>query len=67
MRALDLAIEFAGGVSKLADKAGVRQSVISMARSRESVSPELALAIERATGGRVTKESLVWGNDKEAA
>jgi len=63
MEALDRAIEIMGGVGKLADAAGVRQSAISNARKRKSVSPDLALLIETATGGQVTKESLVWGDD----
>lgn len=67
MQALEKAIELTGGVGKLASAAGVRQSVISMARTRNSVSAKLAEKIEAATHGRVSKESLVWGDSNSRA
>jgi DNA-binding transcriptional regulator YdaS (Cro superfamily) len=67
MQALEKAIELTGGVGKLASAAGVRQSVISMARSRNSVSAKLAEKIEAATNGEVSKESLVWGDQNAKA
>ena len=57
------AINHCGGTSNLARAAGLKnRQVIDNALRRGSVSPELALAIEIATGGVVTKEVLVWGD-----
>ena len=50
MNALDVAIERAGGVGKLAAAIQVGQTVVSNWRSRESVPPEHCAAIELATG-----------------
>jgi len=50
MNALDMAIERAGGVGKLAAAIDVGQSVVSNWRARESVPPEHCAAIELATG-----------------
>lgn len=60
--ALEEAITRFNTPANLARAAGVTPQVINNARRRASVSPELALAIETATGGCVTKESLVWGD-----
>jgi len=61
------AIELLDGASNLARAANVSPQVINNAVRRGSVSPELALAIELATKGEVTKESLVWGDEKRKA
>ncbi len=50
MDALNLAIERAGGVGKLADAIQVGQSVVSNWRARESVPVEHCAQIELATG-----------------
>lgn len=61
MNALDKAIDHAGGVTALAEKLGVRQSVVSNWRTR-GVSPrvpaERCIAIEQATKGAVTRHDL---------
>ena len=58
MDALSKAIEFIGGVTKLAAAIGVGQNVVSNWKSRGQVPADKCLAIERATGGMVTKEQL---------
>ena len=67
MRAIDYlskAIEIAGGTSELARLADLNsRQVIDNALRRGSVSPDLARAIDAALDGKVTKESLVWGDD----
>jgi DNA-binding transcriptional regulator YdaS (Cro superfamily) len=49
--ALSRAIALKGSQDKLAAACGVTQAAISRATVRGRVSPELALAIHRATGG----------------
>lgn len=57
--ALNAAIDAAGGVSMLASAIGVGQSVISNWRARCTVpSASYCVAIERATGGAVTRRDL---------
>jgi DNA-binding transcriptional regulator YdaS (Cro superfamily) len=51
--ALSRAIALKGSQKKLAAACGVTQAAISRATVRGSVSPQLALAIHRATGGLV--------------
>jgi DNA-binding transcriptional regulator YdaS (Cro superfamily) len=61
MSPLDKAIEYAGGVTALAEKLGVRQSVVSNWRTRgdEPRAPaERCIAIEAATDGVVTRYDL---------
>lgn len=58
MEALDTAIKAAGGVNRLADRLGVRQSVVSNWRARKSVPPEHCAAIEKAVDGAVTRREL---------
>jgi DNA-binding transcriptional regulator YdaS (Cro superfamily) len=65
--ALEEAVSICETPSKLAALAEVSPQVINNARRRGTVSPELALAIECATNGRVAKERLVWGDEKKAA
>lgn len=61
MNPLDKAIEHAGGVTALAEKLGVRQSVVSNWRTRGTsprVPAERCIAIEQATDGAVTRQEL---------
>jgi len=57
--AIDAAISCVGGVARLADAVGVRQSAISNWRVR-GTQPNAAYcaAIERATNGQVTRKDL---------
>lgn len=73
MNPLDKAIEHAGGVTALAEKLGVRQSVVSNWRTRGAsprVPAERCIAIEHATGGAVTRQELrpdVFGEPAQKA
>jgi DNA-binding transcriptional regulator YdaS (Cro superfamily) len=73
MNALDKAIFLAGGVTALAEKLGVRQSVVSNWKTRGSnprVPAERCIAIEQATDGAVTRQELrpdVFGEPTPAA
>ena len=59
MKALDLAISTVGGVGKLALALGVTQPVISNWRARGTTPDAIhCVAIERATGGAVTRRDL---------
>ena len=61
MKPLDKAIEHAGGVTALADKLGVRQSVVSNWKTRgddPKVPAERCIDVERATDGVVTRYEL---------
>jgi DNA-binding transcriptional regulator YdaS (Cro superfamily) len=62
MNALDKAIEVAGGVTRLAEALGVRQSVVSNWRMRGKpkgrVPADRCLAIEQATNAAVTRNDL---------
>jgi DNA-binding transcriptional regulator YdaS (Cro superfamily) len=64
---LQEAIALFGTASNCAKAAGVTPQVISNAIQRESVSPKLAAAIEAATGGRITRARLVWGDTPKPA
>lgn len=55
---IEQAISLAGSQSKLAEACGVRQQSIWQAKETGRCSAELALQIERATGGRVTAPAL---------
>ena len=57
-QALQKAISLVGSQCKLAKKAGVSQPAISQAVQAGRVSARLALKIETATKGAVSKESL---------
>lgn len=65
------AIELAGSQRALAEKIGLSQQGISyLLNEAPQVSAEIAIAIERATDGRVTKEILrpdLFGSSKEHA
>ena len=58
MEALNLAIEAAGGVGKLASSIGVVQSAVSNWRVRGSVPVEHCTAIEFAVLGKITRKDL---------
>lgn len=53
--ALKRAIDFFGTQAKLAEKAGVNQQLISRALANKWVSAELAVAIEKASGGEIKR------------
>jgi DNA-binding transcriptional regulator YdaS (Cro superfamily) len=57
-RALERAIRLAGGQSKLARAVGYTQNAIWKAKDTGRISAELAIRIEAATGGKVTREQL---------
>jgi DNA-binding transcriptional regulator YdaS (Cro superfamily) len=56
--AIDRAIELFGSEKKLAAAVGYAQQVFNRAVRRGRVSPELAIAIQKATGGHVTANEL---------
>lgn len=57
--ALKRAIELCGGAQKaLAARMGMSQQAVSHALRAKQVSLEFALAVERATGRKVTREEL---------
>lgn len=58
MEALRKAVELAGGVTALADKLGVGQSVVSNWLMRESIPPQRCVEIETAVQGAVTRYEL---------
>lgn len=58
MDALLKAVEVVGGVSRLAEMVGVSSSAPSMWKARGRVPVEHCAAIERATGGAVTRREL---------
>jgi DNA-binding transcriptional regulator YdaS (Cro superfamily) len=63
IRALNLAVEFFGSENKLALAIGITQQNINRAVRRGRVSPQVAMAIQRATGGYVTANELrpdIW-------
>lgn len=55
---IEKAIGILGSQAKLADACGVRQPSIWQAKSTERCSAELAMAIEKATGGQVTAAEI---------
>jgi DNA-binding transcriptional regulator YdaS (Cro superfamily) len=55
---LETAIALLGSQAKLADACGVTQASIWQAKKAGRVSAELALLIERATGGEITARQL---------
>jgi DNA-binding transcriptional regulator YdaS (Cro superfamily) len=59
MKPLDIAIDYVGGVTKLAEAIGVGQSVVSNWKKRNSViEAGLCTKIEIVTNGRVTRKDL---------
>ena len=56
--ALARAVAMFGSEKKLATAVGIAQQVLNRAVKRGRVSPELAKAIQRATGGAVTANEL---------
>lgn len=68
MNPIELAIESAGSVGKLADLLTVRQSVVSNWKARGQVPAERVLDVERLTGvSRYVLRPDVFGQAPEAA
>jgi DNA-binding transcriptional regulator YdaS (Cro superfamily) len=66
--ALDRAIRIAGSQCKLAAATGYSQVAIAKARRRGTVSPAMALAIHRFTGGTVPASALrpdLWARPQD--
>lgn len=55
---IERAVAIYGSEAKLAEAVGVSQPAINKARKRGAVSPKLALEIDRATGGEISKHQL---------
>jgi DNA-binding transcriptional regulator YdaS (Cro superfamily) len=55
---LQTAIEEAGSQAKLGKAIGCSQNAIWQAKNRGTVTGEMAVAIERVTNGKVTKQQL---------
>lgn len=67
MNPFDEAIEVAGSIGGLATLAGVTRQAIDYARKRGSCTAAVARALEKATGGKVSKERLVFGDEPRKA
>ena len=66
--ALDRAIRIAGSQCKLAAATGYSQVAIAKARRRGTVSPAMALAVHRFTGGAVPASALrpdLWARPQD--
>ncbi len=66
--ALDRAIHIAGSQCKLAAATGYSQVAIAKARRRGTVSPAMALAVHRFTGGTVPASALrpdLWARPQD--
>jgi DNA-binding transcriptional regulator YdaS (Cro superfamily) len=66
--ALDRAIRIAGSQCKLAAATGYSQAAIAKARRRGTVSPAMALAVHRFTGGAVPASALrpdLWARPRD--
>ena len=66
--AFERAIRLAGSQSKLAAALGFSQAAINKAKRRGSVSPEMALAVHRFTGGAVPASALrpdLWARPQD--
>lgn len=65
------AVRLAGSQGKLADACGVSQQSIWQAKEAGRCSAELAMAIERATEGKITaaqlRPDLPWPSDRVAS
>jgi DNA-binding transcriptional regulator YdaS (Cro superfamily) len=62
------AIRLAGSEGKLAAATGYSQVAINKARRRGAVSPEMALAVHRSTGGAVPASALrpdLWARPQD--
>ena len=65
---LECAIRIAGSESKLAEATGFSQVAINKAKRRGSVSPAMALAVHRFTGGAVPASTLrpdLWARPQD--
>lgn len=58
MNALNKAVSIVGSQKALADQIGVVQSAVANWLSRGNIPAEHCLAIEKATGGQVTRQEL---------
>ena len=55
-------VEFCGGTTQAAERVGVtRQYMFFLRTGQRRASPQLARKIDKATDGKITKESLIWG------
>ena len=66
---IENAIVLLGNETKLALAAGVSQPVVNDAKRTGHVGPKLAMGIDRATNGRISKGALrpdLWGNPSHA-
>jgi DNA-binding transcriptional regulator YdaS (Cro superfamily) len=66
--AFERAIRIAGSQCKLAAATGYSQVAINKAKRRGSVSPEMALAVHRFTGGEVPASALrpdLWARPQD--
>jgi DNA-binding transcriptional regulator YdaS (Cro superfamily) len=61
------AIDHVGSEAEIARLTGVSVQAINKAKRKGKASPDLALKIEEATSGVVTKEQLVWGDQNAKA
>jgi DNA-binding transcriptional regulator YdaS (Cro superfamily) len=65
-----LAIEEAGGIAPLASKLKVSIQLVSMWKKRDRIPAEQCIAVEKATGNKVTRYQLapqVFGKNPERA
>jgi DNA-binding transcriptional regulator YdaS (Cro superfamily) len=58
MNALDIAIESAGGVGKLAERLGIFQSAVSNWKKRGQPPADRCIALEAIAEGKVTRYQL---------
>lgn len=67
---LEQAIEICGSQAKLAEACGIKQSSIWQAKETGRCSARLAMAVERATGGKITavelRPDLPWPAERAA-
>ncbi len=68
---IKIAVDHCGSQKALADKIGITQPGVSfLLHEAKSISAELAIAIEKATDGKVTREHLrpdIWAPQPEQA
>jgi len=68
-RLIEEAISLFGTEAKLAAAAGVSQPSVNEAKRKGRVGPRLALGIDRATGGKISKSALrpdIWSQGDAA-
>jgi len=67
---IDAAVARFGSEAKLARAAGVSQPVVNEARKKGRVGPKLAMGVDRATQGDISRCDLrpdLWPREREAA